>query len=81
MDLFVCGTEFFPLFIYCMAGVRVKDTRGFYVAGRDVPAYANGTTAADWMSAASFISMAGLISTMGYAGSVYLMGWTGALSC
>lgn len=48
------------------------------MAGRDVPAYANGmATAADWMSAASFISMAGLISTMGYAGSVYLMGWTG----
>jgi cation/acetate symporter len=48
------------------------------VAGRGVPAAANGmATAADWMSAASFISMAGLISTMGYAGGVYLMGWTG----
>ena len=57
---------------------RVKDTEGFYVAGRGVPAIANGmATAADWMSAASFISMAGLISTMGYAGGVYLMGWTG----
>jgi cation/acetate symporter len=57
---------------------RVKDTAGFYVAGRGVPAAANGmATAADWMSAASFISMAGLISTMGYAGGVYLMGWTG----
>ena len=57
---------------------RVKDTKGFYVAGRDVPALANGmATAADWMSAASFISMAGLISFMGYAGGVYLMGWTG----
>ncbi len=50
---------------------RVKDTAGFYVAGRGVPAAANGmATAADWMSAASFISMAGLISTMGYAGGV-----------
>jgi cation/acetate symporter len=57
---------------------RVRDTKGFYVAGRGVPAAANGmATAADWMSAASFISMAGLISVMGYAGGVYLMGWTG----
>lgn len=57
---------------------RVRDTKGFYVAGQGVPATANGmATAADWMSAASFISMAGLISTMGYAGGVYLMGWTG----
>ena len=57
---------------------RVRDTTGFYVAGRGVPAMANGmATAADWMSAASFISMAGLISTMGYAGGMYLMGWTG----
>ncbi len=57
---------------------RVRDTKGFYVAGQGVPAAANGmATASDWMSAASFISMAGLISTMGYAGGVYLMGWTG----
>ena len=57
---------------------RVRDTGGFYVAGRGVPAAANGmATAADWMSAASFISMAGLISAMGYSGGVYLMGWTG----
>lgn len=57
---------------------RVRDTKGFYVAGQGVPAPANGmATASDWMSAASFISMAGLISTMGYAGGVYLMGWTG----
>ncbi|ACY18220.1 sodium:solute symporter family protein [Haliangium ochraceum] len=57
---------------------RVRDTKGFYVAGRGVPAAANGmATAADWMSAASYISMAGLISFMGYAGGVYLMGWTG----
>lgn len=57
---------------------RVRDTRGFYVAGRGVPTMANGmATASDWMSASSFISMAGLISFMGYAGGVYLMGWTG----
>lgn len=57
---------------------RVRDTSGFYVAGRGVPAMANGmATGADWMSAASFISMAGLISAMGFAGGVYLMGWTG----
>jgi cation/acetate symporter len=57
---------------------RVKDTRGFYVAGGGVPALANGlATAADWMSAASFISMAGMISFLGYSGCIYLMGWTG----
>lgn len=57
---------------------RVNTTRGFYVAGRGIPTMANGmATAADWMSAASFISMAGLISVMGYSGGVYLMGWTG----
>lgn len=68
----------FALYLYIAWRSRVKDTHGFYVAGRGVPAYANGmATAADWMSAASFLSMAGLISTMGYAGGVYLMGWTG----
>ncbi|GAB6177059.1 cation acetate symporter [Desulfobaculum senezii] len=57
---------------------RVRDTKGFYVAGGGVPPLANGmATAADWMSAASFISMAGLISFLGYTGAVYLMGWTG----
>ncbi|MGB0767026.1 MAG: sodium:solute symporter family protein [Phycisphaeraceae bacterium] len=57
---------------------RVKDTKGFFIAGGGVPALANGmATAADWMSAASFISMAGLISFMGVDGSVYLLGWTG----
>jgi cation/acetate symporter len=57
---------------------RVRDTSGFYVAGRGVPAAANGmATAADWMSAASYLSMAGLVSTLGYAGGMYLMGWTG----
>ncbi|PJF45417.1 MAG: cation acetate symporter, partial [Candidatus Thermofonsia Clade 3 bacterium] len=55
-----------------------RDTKGFYVAGQGVPAVANGAaTAADWMSAASFISMAGLISTMGFDGAIYLLGWTG----
>lgn len=68
----------FGLYIYIGWASRVKDTGGFYVAGRGVPAIANGAaTAADWMSAASFISMAGLISFMGYDGTVYLMGWTG----
>jgi cation/acetate symporter len=68
----------FALYLGIAWWTRVRDTRGFYVAGRGVPAAANGmATAADWMSAASFISMAGLISTMGYAGGVYLLGWTG----
>jgi cation/acetate symporter len=68
----------FGLYIAIAWLARVRDTRGFYVAGRGVPAVANGmATAADWMSASSFISMAGLISFMGYAGGVYLMGWTG----
>jgi cation/acetate symporter len=68
----------FGLYLTIAWRTRVKDTRGFYVAGRGVPAIANGmATGADWMSAASFISMAGLISTMGYAGGMYLMGWTG----
>ncbi len=57
---------------------RASSTKDFYVAGGGVSPLANGmATAADWMSAASFISMAGLISFMGYDGSVYLMGWTG----
>ncbi len=68
----------FALYLGIAWWSRVRDTKGFYVAGQGVPAAANGmATAADWMSAASFISMAGLISTMGYAGGVYLMGWTG----
>jgi cation/acetate symporter len=68
----------FSLYLFIAWRTRVRDTQGFYVAGRGVPAAANGmATAADWMSAASFLSMAGIISTMGYAGGVYLMGWTG----
>lgn len=68
----------FALYLGIAWWCRVRDTKGFYVAGRGVPASANGmATAADWMSAASFISMAGLVSTMGYSGGIYLMGWTG----
>lgn len=68
----------FTLYIYIAWRSRVADVKGFYVAGAAVPPFFNGmATAADWMSAASFISMAGLISFMGYPGSMYLMGWTG----
>jgi cation/acetate symporter len=68
----------FVLYIGIALATRVRSTKGFYVAGQDVPAIYNGmATAADWMSAASFISMAGLISFMGYTGGMYLMGWTG----
>lgn len=68
----------FGLYISIAVITRVKSTRGFYVAGQGVPSLYNGmATAADWMSAASFISMAGMISFMGYRGSVYLLGWTG----
>jgi len=68
----------FSLYIGIAIWSRASTTSSFYVAGRGVPAVANGmATAADWMSAASFISMAGLISFMGYQGGMYLMGWTG----
>lgn len=68
----------FAVYLYIGYLNRVKDTRGFYVAGQGIPSIFNGAaTAADWMSAASFISMAGLISFMGFDGTVYLMGWTG----
>jgi cation/acetate symporter len=68
----------FSLYIGIAIRSRVRTTEGFYVAGRGVSAIANGmATAADWMSAASFLSMAGLIAFMGADGSVYLMGWTG----
>jgi cation/acetate symporter len=57
---------------------RVSTTEGFYVAGKGIPAPANGAAiAADWMSAASFISMAGIVAFGGYDASFYLMGWTG----
>lgn len=68
----------FVLYIGIAIWSRAGSTKEFYVAGGGVSPLANGmATAADWMSAASFISMAGLISFMGYDGSVYLMGWTG----
>jgi cation/acetate symporter len=68
----------FALYIGIAIWSRAGSTKEFYVAGGGVHPIANGmATAADWMSAASFISMAGLISFLGYDGSVYLMGWTG----
>jgi len=68
----------FALYIGIAIWARAHNTRDFYIAGKSVSPIANGmATAADWMSAASFISMAGLIAFLGYDGSVYLMGWTG----
>ena len=68
----------FALYIGIAFWSRAKSTNDFYVAGKGVNPIANGmATAADWMSAASFISMAGLIAFLGKDGSVYLMGWTG----
>jgi len=71
-------TTTFGLYIGIAIWARAGSTDDFYVAGHDVHPTVNGmATAADWMSAASFLSMAGLIAFMGYGGSVYLMGWTG----
>jgi len=68
----------FALYIGIAIWSRAGTTKDFYVAGGSVSPLANGmATAADWMSAASFISMAGIISFAGYDGAVYLMGWTG----
>ena len=68
----------FTLYITIAIITRASSTGEFYIAGKGVHPIANGmATAADWMSAASFISMAGIISFNGYDGSVYLMGWTG----
>lgn len=68
----------FALYIGIAIWSRAGSTKEFYIAGGGVSPLANGmATAADWMSAASYISMAGLISFMGYDGAVYLMGWTG----
>jgi cation/acetate symporter len=68
----------FSLYIGIAFWSRASSTSEFYIAGSGVHPIANGmATAADWMSAASFISMAGIISFTGYDGSVYLMGWTG----
>lgn len=71
-------TTTFALYIGIAIWARAGSTDDFYVAGHDVHPTVNGmATAADWMSAASFLSMAGLIAFLGYGGSVYLMGWTG----
>jgi cation/acetate symporter len=68
----------FAIYIGIAVWARAGSTSDFYVAGGGVPPVMNGmATAADWMSAASFISMAGLISNMGYGGGLFLMGWTG----
>lgn len=68
----------FALYIGIAIWAKAASTSDFYIAGAHVSPLTNGmATAADWMSAASFISMAGVISFMGYDGSVYLMGWTG----
>ena len=68
----------FALYIAIAFKSKARTTGDFYVAGKHVHPIANGmATAADWMSAASFLSMAGLIAFLGYDGSVYLMGWTG----
>ena len=68
----------FALYIGIAIASRAKSTNDFYVAGKGVNPVANGmATAADWMSAASFLSMAGFIAFLGRDGSVYLMGWTG----
>ena len=68
----------FALYVLIALWSKARTTGDFYVAGKHVHPLANGmATAADWMSAASFISMAGIIAFLGYDGSVYLMGWTG----
>lgn len=73
----VVGASFL-LYIGIAFATKAQSTNEFYVAGRHVHPVVNGmATAADWMSAASFISMAGMIAFLGYDGSVYLMGWTG----
>ena len=77
MTYLVVGATF-ALYIGIAIWARAGTTGEFYVAGRGIHPVANGmATAADWMSAASFISMAGLIAFLGYGGSVFLMGWTG----
>ncbi|MDP6386596.1 MAG: VC_2705 family sodium/solute symporter, partial [Planctomycetota bacterium] len=68
----------FALYVGIAIWAKARTTKDFYVAGADVSPLANGmATAADWMSAASFLGMAGIIAFAGYDGSVYLMGWTG----
>lgn len=73
----IVGTTFL-IYISIAIWSKASSTKEFYIAGKGVSPLANGmATAADWMSAASFISMAGIIAFAGYDGSVYLMGWTG----
>jgi cation/acetate symporter len=77
MTYLVVGASF-ALYIGIAIWARAGSTKEFYVAGGGVSPVVNGmATAADWMSAASFISMAGLIANMGYGGGLFLMGWTG----
>ncbi len=77
LTILVVGATF-VLYIYIAIRSKARDTSDFYVASKGVHPVLNGmATGADWMSAASFISMAGLIAFLGYDGSVYLMGWTG----
>ncbi|MBM4403718.1 MAG: cation acetate symporter, partial [Candidatus Cloacimonetes bacterium] len=68
----------FLLYIGIAIWSRARSTKDYYIAGGNVGPITNGmATAADWMSAASFISMAGMVANMGFGGSVFLMGWTG----
>src|SRR5690606_8859193 len=77
LTILIVGSTFL-LYIVIAILARAHSTGEFYVAGGGVHPVLNGAaTAADWMSAAAFISMAGVISFIGYDGSVYLMGWTG----
>jgi len=75
---YLCVGLSFLVYIGIAIRTRASSTSEFYIAGAHVPPLANGlATAADWMSAASFLSMAGIVAFMGRDGSVYLMGWTG----
>ena len=78
LDVALAVALTFGLYIGIAIWSRVSSTEDFYVAGRGIPPILNGmATAADWMSAASFISMAGLIAFLGFDGAIYLVGWTG----
>lgn len=78
LTIYIVVALTFALYIGIAIWARAGSTSEFYVAGAGVPPMLNGmATAADWMSAASFISMAGMISIMGYGGGTFLMGWTG----
>src|SRR5690606_10945984 len=77
LSLIVVGITFL-IYIAIAIWAKAGSTSEFYVAGKGVHPIANGmATAADWMSAASFISMAGIIAFLGFTGGAYLMGWTG----